>query len=1190
MAWVLPTIPTTTGFVCPSTRTRILHASLLSKRHVVTRVDDLQAQTQHDEPENNDSPTIEEKMWSYVFNLQRARKSGDVKTVRSLVHFLENRQASKENIQSLLEVTERALTQALRFSGETGDYRLTLQLVHGAIKFAQGEPLLKPRIFGEALDALSQTHANASKLKQVWNLVATAGTKAPSFLHSPLTAFELNVMLKSLASRGKTRACVDVYRLHADASTAQEKDVPFIRPDAYTASTLFSLLTDSITLGQPLDPPSAFDSSSGSGASSLEASLIELSVSPCWQWNSAIELLSTLREDSQWNNHAYSALLKLQDKAQELIPGHENGPHIAMAIFDSLMNQGIEPDIVTCTLAIKAMGDPATDPTSWKLAVHFLGQLKTDPRLPDPNEYSYSAAIVACARCHEYTAALDLLKEMRTGSKGETSFVPPNPNTWVYNAVLSTIASLDDRGSKDTNKSAHLPESNHLELALRLLDQMKYDHLHLGMPTFPDTVTYNTILAIRGSTGELDTSILDSQVTPIIDEMKEGNIPRDAITYRNAIIGCADASTIIHLLGAAFDDLGIHPSKQRKNNGTGGKSSHDMAYVFNAALSTSILQNNFKRFKEAFELMQERNIALDSESLTHLVTALGRNGKFQMLLSLLSTLYPDGVSETVEHERVASATGLSSASMRNLRLETVHYVSAIEACLIANKLEEARSVLSLMREHGIPPTNECLQSFAFAYAEAAIRVSSKKQAMGQDPTLMAMSRAESAYKIATALKDLSLPVHSKVAQACAKTTQFSNAQAILRSAHSNLLASGAPLRRRDVEVVRSMHSSLIRECARHRNVTAALNFANDIQNFAGMAPTRNERAVGRPKNQKHGQNIMASLRNVQPPSAGTYVGMRAEDWVALIKSASSSGHWKVCVNTMQFLRPFVERTDPRNQKDGDTALLESRYEQLAPALIATCICLEKRSQYAWGERVLDEWVNWSGRQPRPDAVISIIRNLSNRGQGEEVKRLLATYIKDDTLAKDTKKGVGYEEMLYIGAITALHNCGMYDDADEVFISAITQDYLPFVFGERENEDVYALDLHGMNVAMAHSAVRVAMRRLASEKISSQSSVPRDMMIITGRGRNSQLSMRPVLRPEVQRMLLEEFYPPLNTVSVPGNTGALMVYDTDISAWQKHQQEQKGARMLTLAALLKNASTDRMQSIASRLGASGTTST
>jgi hypothetical protein len=61
-----------------------------------------------------------------------------------------------------------------------------------------------------------------------------------------------------------------------------------------------------------------------------------------------------------------------------------------------------------------------------------------------------------------------------------------------------------------------------------------------------------------------------------------------------------------------------------------------------------------------------------------------------------------------------------------------------------------------------------------------------------------------------------------------------------------------------------------------------------------------------------------------------------------------------------------------------------------------------------------------------------------------------------------------------------------------------------------------------------------------------------MVIVTGRGINSAYQMRPVLRPEIQRMLTEEFYPPLSTTSVPGNMGALMVPVEDIEAWVSNQ--------------------------------------
>lgn len=495
----------------------------------------------------------------------------------------------------------------------------------------------------------------------------------------------------------------------------------------------------------------------------------------------------------------------------------------------------------------------------------------------------------------------------------------------------------------------------------------------------------------------------------------------------------------------------------------------------------------------------------------------------------------------------------------------------------------------MMRDHGIPPTSECLENFAFAYAQAALRAVPTKamQNQNQDTKSVAASRAQSAYTIAMTLQDLSPTILAKVAQACVKTAQWQNARTVLRHLHSNLLSRDTPLRRREVDLVRGMHSTLIRECARQRNVTAALGYANDIQNFAGLVRTTTWGDDSRGRKGRHSdENLMTSLRELQASSPSSFVGMRSEDWVSLIKSASSAGHWKVCVNTLQFLRSHVQRTNPNARKDIPASLLAMQYDQLVPALVATCICLEKRSQYAWGERVLDEWMDWSGRKPQPEAVLATMRSLANHGQGDEVKNLLSRCINSaNSPVYKLQKGVGYEELLYIGTITTLHNNGMYDDADEIFISGINQGHLPFVFGKQEENNVHVLDLHGLNVAMAHSAVRVALRRLASDKEkSSKPGTAHDIMVITGRGRNSALRLRPVLRPEVQRMLLEEFYPPLNTVSVPGNTGALMVYDEDISAWQAHQQEQKGARMLALAALLKNASTDRLKIIASRLGA------
>jgi hypothetical protein len=117
----------------------------------------------------------------------------------------------------------------------------------------------------------------------------------------------------------------------------------------------------------------------------------------------------------------------------------------------------------------------------------------------------------------------------------------------------------------------------------------------------------------------------------------------------------------------------------------------------------------------------------------------------------------------------------------------------------------------------------------------------------------------------------------------------------------------------------------------------------------------------------------------------------------------------------------------------------------------------------------------------------------------------------------------------------------------------------------------------MNVAMAHSAVRIALQQYVLPENSSAECLSNveekqkdgDMIIVTGRGMNSAQRLRPVLRPEIQRMLLEEFYPPLSTTSIPGNMGALRVPANDVKEWVLEQRKQKGARMLAIADVIKN---------------------
>ena len=1248
---------------------------------------------------NNDSADerqILETLWSYVDNLQRVRKrKGETKAVYSLANYLHTNtfdldDKTQHNLNlSLTEVLERALVPAIRQAGESNDYKIILRLISGGIAFANNQPILTPRIFGEALNALSQTRANAAKLKSVWNaMIGNPGsssevdsTPLPLFLNSAPTAFELNTFLKSMAALGKSKACIDIYRTYSTRQSEKEDSTislsnVYIQPDAYTISILMNILSDSISRDQKMSDPVNFSAVQQEAMpkakssmekhrivrpapESLRSKIESLTYSTCWQWNIAVELLGTLpddeesgtsgsrREKIQWrNNFVYSSLLKLQDKAQDFCNGkihpsgyHKNGPELTMSILDDMIQHDVMPDVVTCTLAIKAMGRAVvyannipsmtsvstSDKNDNNLAVNFLERMRSDPKLPEPNQYSYSAAIKACARLKDHRTALNLLEEMRidhcsTTAASNTEYgtndaIIPPPNTWVYNAALLSLDNKKKSNTKETTKrwrskqmeklwnqkNKEMNQQERTEVVLRLLLQMKNDNQHHDRDTKPDTVTYNTILAIgtfphqfkTNETGTVNMTGVVSSTTisalSLIDQMEKGGIPRDTITYCNAIDASVRDNNLMEILRMCLRDSSFINRKSRKADGD------SMRTVFNTGLYTVTDRQDFTKFRNVLALMLENKIPTNEETLTILINAVGNNGKGSSLVNLIQLL--DTTEEQYSstnssmHQELLESVGLvenGSAISKMPQLRDFHYTQAINICLKQNEFANAYAILSKMRAKGISPNTSCMEGFALAYAQSAmdttVRENKQKTPSEGKNVSGSLARASSAYKIAMAL---SLPRSStlgRVARACAMTGQWKLSLALLRSIHNHVLTpkedgSDVIISPRLLQTIRGTHSFILRECAKQGSVHAALHCTNDIQEFSKKIRAKTQPdspVIEKPKFAEiltDEDDIFENLRSITDiPSLKTNVGMQPNDWISVIQAASKSGHWKVCFNTLQFLRPYVQRTK-NSEFSGE------RYNQLTYALYAVTRSLETHSQYAWAVRAIEDWIEWSGRQPRVESVLSVIRVLSTNGRVEDIRKLIDTCLRKDLSSSVTKNNnMSYEEMLYVGTISALHNNGLYDDADEFFMSGIQDGFLPFNF-IRENGQ-FVLDLHGLNVALSHSVVRIALRQQAATFAEEETSHS-NMMIITGKGRNSEFQLRPVLRPEVQRMLLEEFYPPLNTMSVPGNIGALTVLAQDIEAWQEQQQQQKGIRMLKLAAVLKNLSSqERLKKIIS----------
>jgi pentatricopeptide repeat protein len=1300
----------------------------------------------------------EKTLWIFVHNLQRERREkgllqqqqqqvqqqqnpkhhhhSDISNsqphtrhphpAKSLVSFLSTNQfvvdrqesSSEQPQPSLIPTTtstkdavepfSRAVTQAIRLASELGDYKLIGSLLQASIHFANGYPIIMPRIFGEAIDGLAKTTANSNKIKQVWNQAVMASSsssnKDTNLTTEPLGTFELNIMIKALASRGKIRPALDLYYAStgfnsssSSSSTTTTTTIttsiadsdhvtlqsPRILPDPYTLSSIFTALQDSILDDQATTQQAQFRPAKQKTtitATTEQQGLRSQPASQCWQWNEAAHLLETYLVAQQQqqesslpslNNHVFSSLLKLNDRASQVyhLPSAHNGPKMALFLLHTMHQLTISPDVVTCTLIISNLK------YQWKTALNMLYAMKTSSssssaslswRLPQPNVYTYSAVISICAHCHQYQAAMELLQELKQQQHQQQDDDDRHandcsPNTWVYNAALLATTRSDSLAVVVSSAEHTTPKNQkrcreRLVMAMKLLHEMQNSSKNCN----PDTVTYNTVLAtldgIASSSMEqqlhsANDDELEQQLLPflklksttttwnstesleenvlhrLLDEMESANIPRDSITYRNAILAVRFSqdtrSSVQRILDRAVLDKQAlwasyssprqreiyHQPTSTKARQLDGKAADGVTFVFDTAMTVLSSRGDVDGVLSVFsQLMMQTATSTRQKpkanpdkilpAQVHLVHALGRSHAGAAIIPIfLNATRGDRIARLAVSKQYPT---MDDKLLRYTPENEAVYSSAISACLVANDIESARAVLALMRAEGLKPSDFSLQEIARAYARLAVIEANKEinnpQGKTSNCSSLALTRATNAYSIAIkTLADPPASLLSTVARTCASLGMWTEASNVLKILHSRMTTEPVGSGDGVLTVLPGVHRALLRAVSIQGNVTAALSLVDNIQKLSKYMAKSDARQNEEEELLLYQSGNEASAQQQQPSVSArdntreTLV-MSVEDWKLVLIAASKSGHWRVCVSTLQFLRPFLEETHPSSL--GSTVEERSRlYSHLAPALTIALKCLEIRSQYGWAVRTIDDWIDWCGRRPPREAVVAAIRILSKRGRGREVISLLARCTADDgALLSYANDDSNYGLILHVGAITALHKEGHYDDADDAFIAAVRCNFLPFDLQSEEFGDKrrVVLDLHGMNLPVAHSAVRVALqqevhlaswRKPASALNASKSADAwdNDMIIVTGLGRNSALQMRPVLRPEVQRMLMEEFYPPLSTVSIPGNMGAVRIPYLDIRGWLYHQRREKGSRMLAVASVLRNvASIDRLR--------------
>jgi len=204
-------------------------------------------------------------------------------------------------------------------------------------------------------------------------------------------------------------------------------------------------------------------------------------------------------------------------------------------------------------------------------------------------------------------------------------------------------------------------------------------------------------------------------------------------------------------------------------------------------------------------------------------------------------------------------------------------------------------------------------------------------------------------------------------------------------------------------------------------------------------------------------------------------------------------------------------------------------------------------------------------QPNVFTVAAVMRAFIKGNSESSVRR----YLRFAT----SKVDAGEQEVLYVAAIQAYYSFGMYDRAAELFERSNNDGLLGSNIKNLVDEaaknsyPTLVIDLHGLQMPVAHAAIHCCLKLLWIVNQENPETVP-NIEIVTGIGRHSVKQFDPVIRPKVQNMLQEEFYPPIHSSTKPGNTGRVVIEKTMILEWIKHNVATKLALIRRLNEVLK----------------------
>lgn len=748
---------------------------------------------------------------------------------------------------------------------------------------------------------------------------------------------------------------------------------------------------------------------------------------------------------------------------------------------------------------------------NWKAAWALIQEMRERWHIT-PDTVTYTAAISACERSSNCTVALSLVALMEVDGA--------HPNQYTYSAAISACG----RGGR-------------LDEAKRLWGEMKSRGLR------PNLVVYNTMLSACERGGDVDAAF------DLLEEMRAAGIDRDVITWNTLISVCKERGEWERALGCLRDMQTL----DRVEPDT---------ISFNAAIAACARGGAVEEGRRLLGRMKAQDVDRDTCTYNTLMDGYTRAGSFPDVLHVLDQMGKEGGRarpDVISYTQALSAAEkvgdyeaadrlLAAMKVAGIRWNQYTYAVVMALCEKTGRWPQALHLLHSMRRRGLTPDSTCYTVVVKACASAqklghCLALLERMQNDGVVPTIhiytILVGAALMKGKAWTAVG----LYHDMLARGVRPNGVFVSAviHALLEGGGSQV--GGGKLEEEGKEGEGEQGGNR-EESVRGR------------QGRDGQALIRSERWVDGPVDKAGSPGGKKSSR--APPTLSTG---RTRAKTILTRMEREVRRAQVVAGAEK--RPG-ETEDPRSGEravpwSGQGVCLDRReYHVLLRA-----IC--RKGHLAFAHEILQHMVRVHlppdvtaynylvlGYAARGNAAATnaLVREMHRKGVEPNVFTFI-NLVRACTLAGCPEKALSVVDPafswdFYSAAITIYHQSGCFAEADALYQQAVLHGKVPVDVTLTPAD--HALDLHGMSAPVAAAAVRYALKRIREEWWRCGPAAVKDLVLISGVGKGSLVPFRPTLRPAVQDMLVEQYYPPIDSTTQPGNAGRVVVGRESLLAW------------------------------------------